>query len=241
MASALSPKLRRRQDASAPTTLSTETQPTPTVPTASDNAPQLTPAPAGTSITDPEASTTIISSPPTDQSTDNTSGSLINYYFIFFALLICLVAVGLFYGWRKRRKAFQRYHSNRQQALARDVNAWDPAHSRRRYWQGRWRSGEISREEGLNEEGEAPPPYMPKQDERDGGAGERDVSGQAEGTRSGEVAGAQEPAIPLQTLSREQAGLKPPDYETHVRAVDEERRNSRNSDAGSSRQPEQRS
>lgn len=191
MAFALAPELRPRQDDSTPTMLSTETtpQPNPTVPTASDNAPQLTPQPAGTSTTDPEASTTVVSS-SSDQSNSNTNGSLINYYFIFFALLVCLVAVGLFYGWRKRRKAFQRYHSNRQQALARDVNAWDPMHSRRRYWQGRWRSGEVSREEGLNEEGEAPPPYMPKQDEREGNAGADAAGDQA---AQGEAAGTQEP------------------------------------------------
>lgn len=232
MAFALAPELRQRQDPSTPTTLSTETtsQPNPTVPTASDNAPQLTPVPSGTSTTDPEASTTIISS-SNDQSNSNTNGSLINYYFIFFALFICLVAVGLFYGWRKRRKALQRYHSNRQQALTRDVNAWDPMHSRRRYWQGRWRSGEVSREEGLNEEGEAPPPYMPKQDEREGNAGPNAAGDQAV---QGQAGGAQDPAIPLQTLSREQAGLKPPDYETHVRAIEEDRRNSTLNEAGSS-------
>lgn len=236
MAGLGTPDLRRRQDTSVPTTLATQTQPNPTVPTASDNAPQLTPVPAGTSTTDPEASTTIISN-PNDQSPSNTNGSLINYYFIFFALLVVLVAIALFYGWRKRRRALQNYHNNRQQALARDVNAWDPMHSRRRYWQGRWRSGEVSREEGLNEEGEAPPPYMPKQDEGDGNAASHTAEGQA---AHGEATETQEPAIPLQTLSREQAGLKPPDYETHVRAVDEERRHSQTSEPGSSSQAEQR-
>jgi hypothetical protein len=50
-------------------------------------------------------------------------------------------------------------------------------------------------EEGLNEHGEAPPPYIPK-NALDGAP---DAAG---------------PAIPLQTLRREDAGLaKPPDYE----------------------------
>jgi len=215
----------RRQDTDSSTTFTSVPTPTqlgPTVPTASDNAPQLTPLPTSTPSDDPGASTTITSS-SNNTSSDNTNGSLINYYFIFFALLICLVAAGLFYGWRKRRTALQRYHSHQHQALARDVNAWDPSQSRRRYWQGRWRSGEVSREEGLNEEGEAPPPYMPKQDER-----ERSEDGNAaevEHDRE-EAQSTQEPAIPLQTLSREQAGLKPPDYDTHVRTVDEGRRSS---------------
>lgn len=78
---------------------------------------------------------------------------------------------------------------------------------------------------------------MPKQDEGDGNAASHTAEGQA---AHGEATETQEPAIPLQTLSREQAGLKPPDYETHVRAVDEERRHSQTSEPGSSSQAEQR-
>lgn len=80
---------------------------------------------------------------------------------------------------------------------------------RRRYWNGGLRRDpQASREEGLDENGEAPPPYMPKDDratdERENG---QSVQGQG---RPGE------PAIPMQTLSREHAGLKPPDYEQTV-------------------------
>jgi hypothetical protein len=55
----------------------------------------------------------------------------------------------------------------------------------------------MSREEGLNEQGEAPPPYIPKP---------------AEEREQRENSGAGVPAVPLQTISREHAGLKPPDY-----------------------------
>lgn len=60
----------------------------------------------------------------------------------------------------------------------------------------------MSREEGLNEHGEAPPPYVPKR------SGE-----EARGTGEGGQAADGGPAVPMQTLSREEAGLKPPDYE----------------------------
>ena len=82
----------------------------------------------------------------------------------------------------------------------------------------------MSREEGLNEAGEAPPPYLPKRQSEEG----RERSeGEANGL-----------AIPLQTLSREDAGLKPPDYtERHVYEADPHARNS-SASASSSRNPE---
>lgn len=52
------------------------------------------------------------------------------------------------------------------------------------------RRGDETGEEGLNEEAEAPPPYVPPPPKESG-----------EG-----------PAVPMQTLSREHVGLKPPDY-----------------------------
>ena len=113
-------------------------------------------------------------------------------------------------------------NTGRQHALSTDiygVHAFDPARARRRYWQGRWRSAEVSREEGLNEHGEAPPPYIPKPDEEHGGDGRHDG----------------EPAVPLQTLSREDAGLKPPDYEQNVQEVGRNERNSSHSNGSSSR------
>jgi hypothetical protein len=56
-------------------------------------------------------------------------------------------------------------------------------------------------EEGLNEHGEAPPPYIPKT-QMEG----LPADGQANG-----------PAIPMQTLRREDVGLaKPPDYSPPV-------------------------
>ena len=75
-----------------------------------------------------------------------------------------------------------------------------------------WRTDgplEAAREEGLNELGEAPPPYI-----KDTRIGERIAP--VEGTTAEEPL--VEPAIPLRALSRnEQGRLKPPDYESSIR------------------------
>lgn len=142
-----------------------------------------------------------------DGNNDNHGmGGLVNYYFVFFALLMCIVALGTFLCWRRKRKMGLMVRNGRESALERDLDAWDPARSRRRYWQGGWRSNEEQHVEGLNEHGEAPPPYMPK----------------ARDDEEGTASRANEPAVPMQTLSREQAGLKPPEYMVSTaRPVDE--------------------
>ena len=134
------------------------------------------------------------------------SSNMVNYYFVFLALILCVVALFVFLMFRRKSIAARRMHSSREYALqhghgdGRGEAGWANSNAeRRRYWQGRWRSAEASREEGLNEHGEAPPPYVPKTSSE-----ERDRNG------GGEAIG---PAVPLQTLSREHAGLKPPDYE----------------------------
>ncbi|KAK4504182.1 hypothetical protein PRZ48_005098 [Zasmidium cellare] len=138
-----------------------------------------------------------------DQGKSNTV-SLVNYYFVFLALVVCFGALAAYFMYKRKKKYGMIIRQSREGALQRDLNTWDPIRARRRYWAGRWRSEEHSREEGLNEFGEAPPPYVPKSSE--GGPGQQNEMN--------------EPAVPLQTLSREQAGLKPPDYtEAHVQAV----------------------
>ena len=167
----------------------------------------------------------------------NSSG-LVNYYFVFLAVILCVVGFLVFILMRRRNKRVRRMRFNREQGLQRGTadsrggggwSNWNPERTRGRYWRAGWRSAEGSREEGLNEHGEAPPPYIPKMqsaEEQQGGPGEADG-----------------PAIPLQALSREDAGLKPPDYtEAHTDAVDSHMRNSSASaaSASSSRDPEHR-
>lgn len=153
---------------------------------------------------------------PTDIGNDDDSDdnrSIVNYYFVFFALLVCIAGLCAYFVWRRRRNALLIYNNQRQTPFPRDVREWDTVRYRRRYWNTGFRSApQASREEGLNENGEAPPPYMPKDNEETGnnGAHVGGHNGQGEGGPGG-------PAIPMQTLSREQAGLKPPDYEQSMR------------------------
>lgn len=68
------------------------------------------------------------------------------------------------------------------------------ARAHRRGLRGRVRYVDTRVEEGLNADGESPPQYMPKE-----------VYDEQFGSLEG-------PDIPLQTLSREEAGLRPPEY-----------------------------
>lgn len=135
------------------------------------------------------------------------------YYFVFFAILICIAILCVYFVWRKRRNALMVRPGLRGSGYRRDVQEWDSVRYRRRYWNTNSRSGQVSREEGLNENGEAPPPYMPKDDEETGNAGAR-ADGQHAHVDSRPVPG--EPSIPMQALSRDQAGLKPPGYDQVV-------------------------
>nr|POE56421.1 hypothetical protein CFP56_50965 [Quercus suber] len=108
---------------------------------------------------------------------NNDGHGISSYYFIFLAIIICAAGLATFFVWRKKRRARHWDHTGRANALANDLSAWDPARQRRRYRQGRWRSAELSREEGLNEHGEAPPPYIPKSQEEEQAA--RDQPGVA--------------------------------------------------------------
>lgn len=134
--------------------------------------------------------------------TGSSSTSLVNYYFVFLALILCIAGLAAFMIWRKRRKSLLQYANARNSALARDVSHWEstPGNTawHRRYWPAPRRSQDYaSREEGLNEFGEAPPAYAPPKSREE---------------EEREALAAQEPAVPMHTLSREGAGLKPPDY-----------------------------
>ncbi|KAI6797463.1 hypothetical protein KC363_g2076 [Hortaea werneckii] len=136
-----------------------------------------------------------------DDGETNGTG-LVNYYFVFLALIVCIAGLAAFMVWRKRRRAAFHFHRGGQSVMTRDISQWYPGPGRagpRRYRQPReWDSRENnSREEGLNEFGEAPPAYAPPKT--------REEEEQATGNYGG-------PAVPMQTLSRQDAGLKPPDY-----------------------------
>lgn len=154
-------------------------------------------------------------SSPNDYDAEDTGNgrNMSVYYFVFFALLICIAVLCVFFVWRRRRNAVMVRPNPRGEGYHRDVREWDTMRYRRRYWNTGFRNEQPSREEGLNENGEAPPPYMPKEDEDTGNNGSH-ANGQRAHAEGIPVPG--EPSIPMQTLSRDQAGLKPPGYEQSV-------------------------
>lgn len=155
--------------------------------------------------------------PDSDDTSDSGSTSLVNYYFVFLALIICVAVLGAFLIWQRRRRAALRLRGGRGNLGTVGAPRW-PGEGRndgwqRRYLQGRWRSQEdVGREEGLNELGEAPPAYAPPKTREE---------------EQREAVAQEEPALPMQTLSREDTGLKPPDY-THAttQAIDDPGRHS---------------
>ena len=167
---------------------------TPTHPYPTDDYGNLSPVPLPTSYYDDDSDAD--DSDADDKATggDRDHGVL-NYYFLLLAVLIILILVVWFAILRRRRKKALHFQSSRQAALAQDVQGWG---GRSRFGPGRWRTPgtrEPRPEEGLNDRGEAPPPYMPNEPEA------------AHTRREGE-SGRQ--SIELRHLAREET--KPPEY-----------------------------
>jgi hypothetical protein len=103
---------------------------------------------------------------PADTPQGKAKNSIVNLYFLLLAIFL-LILVSIYIFVRRRRIAkIRRVRSSGQSALARDVEGWSPT----RTWPGSgWRgmvartsrTSRISRDEGLDERGEAPPPYNP--------------------------------------------------------------------------------
>lgn len=160
-------------DNTSPTqTLDYDPYPTATIPPHSDNA--------GDSSNDDDGG-----------STDN---GVVNYYFLLLAIFVILVAVSYCFLVRRRRRRLVLLRTNRQDALERDLQGWQGGS----FWgHGRWRTTHDTRpEEGLDERGLPPPPYIPAPKPTHPGSSHND------GTR--------EPAIPLQDMHN--TDQKPPDY-----------------------------
>jgi len=173
-----------------------------------DNAPPLQPAP-----------TSSATSAASDTNSIDRESHLLNYYFVFLALAGVAVCVAGYMIHRRRRRRKAQFHNSGQTALARDLDGWV---NTRRWYYGSGRGGLggslARREEGLDEHGEAPPPYKPRADAT------TDTPGIAGGTTvlpSGEdhdaVTGL---SIPLRTLSRAgRATLKPPGYQETIHPI----------------------
>ena len=128
---------------------------------------------------------------------DTPSGA-VEYYYVFVALAIFLVALAVWISVRWRTKLKAQHRDARGAALAQDVDGWP---NTRRWFLGTWRSEPDHRrqalEEGLDERGQAPPPY------RQSATHESEAAYQGSGGIS-----APPPAFHLHSSSQ-----KPPDYE----------------------------
>ncbi|KAG7009224.1 hypothetical protein G7Y79_00003g010920 [Physcia stellaris] len=126
---------------------------------------------------------------------ESTDSGVVNYYFLLLALFVILVTLSYCCISRRRRRRVVLLRTNRQDALERDLEGWQGG----RYWgPGRWRTSpanDTRPEEGLDERGLPPPPYIPAAPKP---------------THPGTSHGAAEPAIPLQVFHNNDQ--KPPDY-----------------------------
>ncbi|KAE8445465.1 hypothetical protein EG329_013355 [Mollisiaceae sp. DMI_Dod_QoI] len=137
---------------SAPTTFQTST--------ASSSLPSpISNAPASTAEPD---SPVIPSVPPSDP--DKVQDHVFNYYFLIIAVVAVLLCICILYiGRRKKRKAAL-LRSQSQRALATDVAGFRARFGNRNARTGAGSYGGapgIDGVEGLDERGEAPPPYVP--------------------------------------------------------------------------------
>lgn len=163
-----------------------------------------------------------------DSDSSLTRDGLLNLYFLFIAIAVILLVVALLllHRRKKRRKAMMRNYG--QSALAQDINGHHNNNNSR--WlpgPGRWMMGggagasgaPRAPEEGLNERGEAPPPY----NQPPGGPPQPAYGPGANYVATVPVAGMPPPpppgwqsdaglTIPMRTLSRDTQGNKPPDY-----------------------------
>lgn len=122
---------------------------------------------------------------PSDPDDDDSSKDVLNYYFLLIVFLAVMVAAYC-YVLRRRKKA-ARLQGTQQFLLTQDSQGWTGA---RRWVHTRWRA--EPRVEGLDERGEAPPPYLPERPaETHAASSSRGIDG----------------PIPLQDMH------KPPDYE----------------------------
>ncbi|KAL2045328.1 hypothetical protein N7G274_002411 [Stereocaulon virgatum] len=106
---------------------------------------------------------------------DGTSDKgILNYYFLFILVFVIIIFLVYWSIARRRKQRIANLRNHQQSALARDVDSW-PGRGNR--LGGRWRimGAEVDprAEEGLDERGEAPPPYLkePEPAHNDGRAG----------------------------------------------------------------------
>ena len=121
--------------------------------------------------TDQAAPTTF---PEEHEDEERRNNGILNYYFLLLAFIVILLGILYLTYARRQRQRLALRRQNGQRALARDLERWGgggpwgPSRLPRipRNTSGVRRPQPPRREEGLNENGEAPPPYIPKEPER---------------------------------------------------------------------------
>ena len=140
------------------------------------------------------------SSSSNTNSSQQTNSGILNYYFLLLAVFVVIVALVWWSFVRRNRQKMALSQHNRQSALARDLEGMPGS---RRWTNGRFGfQREPAPEEGLDERGFAPPPYMPAPP---------DATVHPDATHNEPGAGQ---AILLQDISGQEP--KPPDYDEHT-------------------------
>lgn len=165
--------------------------------------------------TTPSQSATLTQSRPTTvprvpRSAPSGDSHVADYYFLIVAAVAAVVCCAILYISRRKRRKAALARSDGQRALARDVEGW-----RSRFGVGRVSGSsngihDIGREEGLDERGEAPPPYAPVS---------KPPSIGSEEIRRPSLSHAPEGVVELRRMSGE---AKPPGYHEHPNRMSEE-------------------
>lgn len=129
--------------------------------------------PSSTSSSPPtttQVQSTPTQSPPPPGPTIEESHAF-NYYFLIIAGFVIIVAFCVLYIGRQKKRKAALSQTRGQRALARDVEGWRSRFGVGRTGIGRAAMGraggynnnihDVNAEDGLNERGEAPPPYVP--------------------------------------------------------------------------------
>ncbi|KAI9673633.1 MAG: hypothetical protein M1817_002270 [Caeruleum heppii] len=144
--------------------------------------------------------------------------SYVNLYFLIFALVILIALFGYFFHRRRKARRRAQRRSLGQTALARDLERWGPGRTHRRWMHGAWwgsRDNQALREQdGLDERGEAPPPYRTDPVQKTPEASTEALGRSGPPDRTGRRSSANI-AIPLHSVTWHR--VDPPGYEESVR------------------------
>ncbi|KAI9855362.1 MAG: hypothetical protein M1813_009820 [Trichoglossum hirsutum] len=176
--------------------------------------------------TPPTSPPVVFSKPARDR-----ESSFVNLYFLLLFLLAVLGAIIYYFVRRRRREKSARSRNRRHNALVRDLASW-PGMNRSRTGGRRGlgnSSGHGDMEEGLDERGEAPPPYEPPPHalslEGQQWSGRQEQSGAEHETLPVDLLPLRPP---MRTLTRE-SHVQPPGYEDTINNASSARTSTRTS------------